>query len=146
MQLTTVQALGLMLAETGAAGPDGTALPASILAAVVDDYVPPESELEALVVTVLEAPASSTRSGRRPSAAPRRRAGRVDFIFRAAPLVIEADSRRYHWSWLDVEADHRRICCSWPPATDRPGELASAHQEPELFLAAVRSFLRRAAA
>jgi len=49
MDLTTLAALGLMLAETGARGRDGTALLRRLLAVRAADDVPPASELEALV-------------------------------------------------------------------------------------------------
>ena len=87
MDLTTVQKLGLMMAETGRRGRPGTA------------------------------------------------------------LVIEADSRRHHPSWLDVEADHRRdlllAAAGWTIVRVNWHQLL---QEPELFIAAVRAHLRRAAA
>lgn len=147
MELTTAQRIGLMLAETGARGRTGTALLRRIVSVRCDDYVPPESELEALVEAVLagaglELPERQALVGG--TTAP---AGRVDYLYRPARVVIEADSRRHHSSWLDQQADHRRdlqlmaagyrvIRVNW-------------HQligEPELFVAAVRAVIRTAAA
>jgi very-short-patch-repair endonuclease len=147
MELTTIHKLGVMLAETGRRGRPGTALTRQLLAVRSADYIPPASALEALVVAVLEAhgieqPERQDRVGG--TTAP---IGRVDFIFRAARLVIEADSRRHHSSWLDVEADHRRdlllAAAGWTIVRVNWHQLV---QEPELFVAAVRAHLRRAAA
>ena len=52
--LTTAQHLGLMLAETGARGRPGTAELRRLLAVRTADYVPPASELEALLLAVLD--------------------------------------------------------------------------------------------
>jgi very-short-patch-repair endonuclease len=147
MELTTVQRIGLMLAETGARGRPGTALLRRILSLRCDDYVPPESELEALVLAVLEGgglpqPERQTTVGG--TTAP---AGRVDYLYRPVRLVIEADSRRYHSSWLDVQGDHRRDLLLM--AAGYSIVRVNWHQligEPELFLSAVRAFLRDVAA
>jgi very-short-patch-repair endonuclease len=136
-----------MLAETGRRGRPGTALTRQLLAVRTVDYVPPASALEALVVAVLEAygieqPERQDRVGG--TTAP---IGRVDFVFRTARLVVEADSRRHHSSWLDVEADHRRdlllAAAGWTIVRVNWHQLV---EEPELFIAAVRAHLRRAAA
>ncbi|HWI05440.1 MAG TPA: DUF559 domain-containing protein, partial [Acidimicrobiales bacterium] len=147
MKLTTVQQLGQMLAETGRRGRDGTALTRQLLAVRADDYIPPASALEALVVAVLEAYGIEQAERQASVGGTTAPIGRVDFILRAARLVIEADSRRHHWSWLDVEADHRRdlllAAAGWTIVRVNWHQLV---QEPELFVAAVRSHLRRSAA
>lgn len=147
MELTTLQQVGLMLAETGARGRQGTALLRRLLRVRMDEYVPPASQLEALVLAVLrgagiDLPARQEWVGG--TTAP---AGRVDFVFRDARVMIEADSRRYHSAWLDVQADHRRdlllAAAGWRIIRVNWHQLID---EPELFISAVRSFLRRAAA
>ena len=147
MELTTVQELGLMLAETGARGRTGTALLRRLLRVRIDEYVPPASELEALVLAVLrgagiELPERQEWVGG--STAP---AGRVDFVFRSARVVIEADSRRYHSAWLDVQADHRRdlllAAAGWRIIRVNWHQLIA---EPELLVSAVKAFLQAAAA
>jgi very-short-patch-repair endonuclease len=147
MELTSIQRLGLMLAETGRRGRPGTALTRELLVARSVDYVPPASALEALVVAVLEAhgfeaPVRQDRVGG--TTAP---IGRVDFAFRKAKLVIEADSRRHHSSWLDAEADHRRdlllAAAGWRVIRVNWHQLMD---EPELFVRALRTMLRQAAA
>lgn len=146
MQLTTLSGLHLVLAEAGAHGRRGTALLRRLLAARDGDFVPPESELEALLVSVLSGagllePARQLRLGGEDVPL-----GRVDFAYREGRLVIEADSRRHHSSWLDQEADRRRdaalaaegwqvLRVTWDQLTHRPDEV----------VAAVRGVLARAA-
>ena len=147
MELTTVQRIGLMLAETGARGRTGTALLRGLLSVRCDDYVPPASELEALVEAVLEGaglPLPERQQWVGGTTAP---TGRVDCIYRPARVVIEADSRRHHSSWLDVQADHRRDLVLM--AAGYRIVRVNWHQligEPEPFVAAVKTFLRDAAA
>jgi hypothetical protein len=147
MDLTTVRALGMMLAETGRRGRPGTALTRQLLAVRSVDYIPPASALEALVVAVLEAYGIEQPERQGQIGGTTAPIGRVDFVFRAARLVVEADSRRHHSSWLDVEADRRRdlllAAAGWTIVRVNWHQLV---QEPELFIAAVRAHLRRAAA
>ena len=147
MKLTTIQHLGLMLAETGKRGRRGTALLRQILAVRTADYAPPESELEALLLAVLDG-ADVPRPHRQglvgATMAP---VGRVDFVYREARLVIEADSRRYHSAWLDQQADHRRdlllTAAGWRIIRVNWHQLIA---EPELLVAAVKAFRRQVAA
>lgn len=108
MELTTVQQLGLMLAETGARGRPGTAVLRRNLSVRADDYVPPASELEALLIAVLQGAGLALPVRQEWVGGTTAPAGRVDFVDREAKVEIEADSRRYHSAWLDVQADHRR--------------------------------------
>ena len=75
MGLTAVHALGLMVAETGARGRAETAVLGRILAVRTADYVPPASELEALVIAVLDGQASPLRVARSRSVARGPRSG-----------------------------------------------------------------------
>lgn len=147
MNLTTVQDLGQMLGETGRRGRHGTALTRQLLAARAADYIPPASALEALVIAVLEAHGIELPERQASVGGTEAPIGRVDFVFRVARLVIEADSRRHHSSWSDVQADHRRdlllAAAGWTIVRVNWDQLV---QEPELFVAAIRSHLRRAAA
>jgi hypothetical protein len=146
MDLTTLAALGLMLAETGARGRHGTALIRRILSMRSADYVPPASALEALVRAVLAAAGLDEPDRQVWIGGTQAPAGRVDFVYRPARLVIEADSRRHHSSWLDVQADHRRdlllIAAGWRIIRVNWHQLV---QEPELFTTAVQAALRLAA-
>jgi Protein of unknown function (DUF559) len=100
----------LVVAEVGGRGVHGTTLARALLDERGDGYVPPESELEQLTLDVLTAAGLP---------APERQAwldldrsyattGRVDFVYRAARLIIEADSQRWHSSYSRVAADHWR--------------------------------------
>lgn len=147
MELTSVRQLGLMLAETGARGRAGTALLRSILGIRADDYVPPESELEALLIKVLETAGVDQPARQATVGGTRAPIGRVDFAFARAKVVIEADSRRHHSSWSDQQADHRRdlllAAAGWRIVRVNWHQLIT---EPELLVAAVAAFLRDAAA
>lgn len=146
MDLTTVHELGLMLAETGRRGRPGTALLRSILAVRTADYIPPASELEALLLAVLEARGVESPERQRWVGGTEAPVGRVDFVYRRARLVIEADSRRYHHAWLDVQADHRRdlrlAAAGWTVLRVNWHQLV---EEPDLFVTAVRALLKQAA-
>jgi very-short-patch-repair endonuclease len=86
----------------------------------------------------------SARSGSDGTQAP---VGRVDFVDPQARVVVEADSRRYHSSWLDVQADHRRDLLL--TAAGRRVIRVNWHQlveEPSLFIEALRATLAAAAA
>ena len=98
-----------------------------------------ESELERELLAVLS-------EGDLP--APRRQlelggadpAGRVDFAYTQARLVIEADSRRHHMSKLDFENDRRRdnvlmsagwrvLRITWQQVAERPNEVVRLVRE-----------------
>lgn len=147
MELTTFREMALMLAETGARGRQGTALLRQILAVRTEDYVPPASELEALLLAVLRTAGVPTPDRQEWVGGTKAPVGRVDFVYRAARVVIEADSRRYHSSWLDVQADHRRdlllAAAGWTIVRVNWHQLLG---EPELFVGAMRALLTAVAA
>ncbi len=137
MEATTVGRLGVMLAETGRRGRAGTALLRRLLAVRTADYVPPASELEALLLAVLAAAGLDSPARQEWVGGTRAPVGRVDFVYRDRRVVIEADSRRYHSAWLDVQADHRRdllltaagwrvIRVNWHQLVDDPGLFVDA--------------------
>lgn len=147
MELTTIQQLVLMLAETGARGRTGTAHLRELLGVRAGDYVPPASELEVLVKAViaaagLEQPARQVTVGG--TNAP---IGRIDFAYVPAKILIEADSRRHHSSWSDRQADHRRdlllAAAGWRVIRVNWHDLI---KEPELFIAALTTLLGDVAA
>ena len=146
MGLTSVARLHVVLAEMGARGRKGTAVLRRLLAARDDAYLAPDSELEALLSAVLtgaglEQPARQVALG-----GAEEPVGRVDFAYRGARLVIEADSRRHHSSRLDWEADHRRdallLASGWQVLRFTWDQLA---HRPSEVVAAVRGALARAA-
>ena len=147
MGLTTVQGLRLMLAETGARGRRGTALLRRILSLRTADYVPPASELEALFLAVLQGAGLPIPERQVSVGGTRAPVGRVDFVYREARLVVEADSRRHHSSWLDVQADHRRDlllrAAGWQVIRVNWHQLI---EEPELVVRAIKVGLKPVAA
>lgn len=137
--------LRLLLEDLAGRGRRGTRLMRHLLDERGVGYAAPESELERRLLATL-------REGGLPT--PRRQAhvggsqsaGRVDFSYSEARLIIEADSRLHHMSKLDFENDRRRdnvlmadgwrvLRITWQQVTDHPGEVVRL----------VRQALRRAA-
>lgn len=147
MDLVTVPELGLMLAETGAKGRPGTAFMRQLLSVRTCEYVPPASDLEALFHAVVERAGLPVPDRQKWVGGTRAPVGRVDFIYRIARAVIEADSRRHHSSWLDVQADHRRdlllTAAGWRIVRVNWHQLLA---EPDLVVSAIRAALQLAAA
>jgi very-short-patch-repair endonuclease len=143
---TSLKALGVMLADTAKQGRPGVTRLREVLGNLSEDNPPTESELEDLVEAVLrgaglDLPVRQAEVGG--TTAP---IGRIDFLYRLAAIVIEADSKAWHGDWLATEADHRRdalltaagfhvIRTNWRQLLE----------DPDLFVAAVRGALRRAA-
>ena len=145
-RLTTIAKLATVLAETGAHGRRGTKMLRVVLAALAREPLT-ESELEDLVLAVLRAagielPVRQVEVGG--TTAP---IGRIDFLYRLARIVIEADSKRWHGDWVATEADHRRdallTAAGYHVIRTNWGQLVD---EPELFVSAVLGALQRAAA
>jgi predicted transcriptional regulator of viral defense system len=145
--LTTIAKLEVLFTETARRGRKGSAAMRKLLSDVGADFVPTASELEDLVLAVLEAAGLPLPVVQRNVGGSLTPVGRVDFLYKVARLVIEADSRRYHTSWLDQVADRRRdlqltaagfhvIRVTWHQLTEFPEE----------FVAAVRAVLQAAAA
>src|SRR5581483_7435991 len=105
---TTIAKLEKIFAETACRGRKGSKAMRRLLSDIGQGYVPTESELEDLVVAVLEAAGLPLPTKQRNVGGSTTPIGRVDFLYAAARLVIEADSKRHHSSWLDQEADNRR--------------------------------------
>lgn len=144
---TTIAKLEKVFAETARRGRKGSKAMRRLLSDIGQGYVPTESELEDLVVAVLEAAGLPLPKKQRNVGGSTTPIGRVDFLYATARLVIEADSKRYHSSWLDQLADQRRdlqlsaagyqvIRVSWWQLTEHPEE----------FIAAVRAVVLGVAA
>jgi very-short-patch-repair endonuclease len=146
MDLVSVAKLEVVLAECAVRGRPGSAVLRALLDVRGEGYVPPASELEALVCAVLDAAGLERPVRQREVGGTMAPVGRVDLAYPTARFLIEADSKRHHSSWLDVVADRQRdakltaagfiiLRVTWYQLV----------HEPELFVAAVRAVLRRAA-
>ncbi len=126
-KLVTLPALWRVLDELAEHGRAGTVLMRSLLTEREPEYVPPESELEALLITLLE---------RHGLASPERQVdlgdddgwiGRVDFLFRGARLVVEVDGAEFHDGLLDrrhdTERDARLVAAGWTVLRFRWGDI-----------------------
>ena len=142
MKLVTLPRMEIVLAECARQGRPGITTLRSLLAQRGGGYVPTESELERLVLAVLDAAGLPEPERQVVLGDNERLVGRVDFLYRAARLVIEADGRQ-HGGWLATIEDERRdallraagyrvIRVTWRMLT----------QEPELFVAALKAELQ----
>jgi len=143
---TTLAKLATTLVETGARGRPGTVQLRAVLAILAEEESITESELEDLVEAVLLAaglplPDRQVNVGNTETPI-----GRVDFLYRAARLVIEADGRAWHDGWSMTEADQRRdkllVAAGYQVIHTNWRELVT---EPEILVNAVRAVLQRAA-
>jgi hypothetical protein len=122
-----------LVAELGKRGRRGTALMRKLCKSHGVDYVAPASELEALLLDVLAetglpAPDQQVDVGDEEGWI-----GRVDFLYRKAKLVIEADGVRWHHPDDDRERDDsltaagwQVIRVTWEQLVNRPGDVAAA--------------------
>jgi very-short-patch-repair endonuclease len=145
-KLTTFANLATVLAETGAFGRRGTKMLRVVLAELTKEPLT-ESELEDLVLAVLRAAGIELPERQIEVGGTKAPVGRIDFLYRVARIVIEADSKRWHGDWVATEADHRRdallTAAGYHVIRTNWGQLVD---EPELFVNAVLGALARAAA
>jgi hypothetical protein len=143
----TIGRLEAVVAALGKSGRGGTRVMRELLDELdADDYVPTESELEDLVLAVLDA-FGVPRPGGQVTLGDDRPVGRVDFLYRREKVVIEAQSKRHHEDWEAQVAD-----------MDRRAELVAMGcrivevtwwqlvHEPERFVSRLRRALAVAAA
>jgi hypothetical protein len=144
---TTIAKLEKVFAETARRGRRGSKAMRKLLSDIGQGYVPTESELEDLVLAVLEVAGLPLPKKQRNVGGSTTPIGRVDFLYAATKLVIEADSKRHHTSWLDQEADKRRdlqltaagfqiIRVSWQQLIEHPEEFVAAVRAVVLGVAA----------
>lgn len=107
-RLVSGRSLLRTLDELAASGRNGVRVMRELLEERGEHYVPPASNLERRVATILQ------REGE-PSLRPQvdsgedRWVGRVDFRDPQLPLVVEVQSETYHSSLVDSEHDERRL-------------------------------------
>lgn len=143
---TSIGKLSIVLAELACGRP--TRRLAAALTTAGDESALTESELEDLVRAVLRAaglPLPDPQVEVGGTTAP---VGRLDFLYRLARLVIEADSKKHHGdNWFVIVADQRRdkllIAAGYQVIRTNWHELVT---EPELFTNAVRAVLDRVGA
>jgi hypothetical protein len=135
-RLVTLPALWRVHDDLAACGRTGTVLMRELLVARGEGYVAPASELEArLLQLLLEAglpmPEREVDVGDSDGWV-----GRVEFVYREARLLIEADSRLHHSDVLDFERDRARdnrlmaagwriLRITWQMITERPDEVVA---------------------
>ena len=131
--LVDLQTLHGILQDLRARGRPGIGVMRRLLDERGPGFVAPESELERRLLAALSG-AGLPAPRRQVWAGGTRAAGRVDFAYPEAALVIEADSRRHHMSRLDFEADRSRdnwlmaagwrvLRITWQQVTESPGEV-----------------------
>lgn len=143
LRMPTVQEV---LAAVGRRGKPGTALMRELVGKRTEGYVPPESELEALLMAVIDAHGLE-QPERQVNVGDHVWLGRVDFLYRKPKVILEADGRAYHQALLDAEADAARRARyeadGWVVIVVTWRQLV---QEPELVARRIRAALRRAVA
>lgn len=107
-KVTTTHELRAVMLECAARGRNGVGVMRQVLDRISPSYVPTASELEDLVVRVLEAAGLPAPKRQRSVGGTTAPVGRVDFFYAEWRLVIEADSERWHSGWAQQEADRER--------------------------------------
>jgi hypothetical protein len=135
-RMVTRPALWRVLDDLAERGRAGTVWMRTLLMERGDRYVPPESELEARFIDLVR------RYG---LPAPQRQVdlgdadqwiGRVDFVWRAAKLIVEVDGAAFHDGLLDRQRDEARDAAftasgwtvlrfRWADVVDSPGAVAA---------------------
>ena len=102
-----------LVAELGKRGRRGTALMRKLCESHGIGYVAPASELEALLLEVLADAGLPPPDQQVDLGDTEGWIGRVDFLYREARVVIEADGRRWHHPDNDLERDQRLTAAGW---------------------------------
>jgi very-short-patch-repair endonuclease len=125
----TLEELRAVTLQLTARGRRGIALMHAILEARGPGYVATESELEARFAALVRASGLPEPVRQLDVGDAHQRAGRVDFAYPAARLVVEIDSRRHHQQLLDREADrgrdHRLVAGGWRAVRITSDDLSS---------------------
>jgi very-short-patch-repair endonuclease len=105
-RLLSGQSLIALLADYGKRGRNGTAVLRELMDARGPGYVPPASNLESRVRSILAKAGIDVRL--QVDSGGEEWTGRVDLRATDRPLIIEVQSEQYHSALLDVAADDRR--------------------------------------
>lgn len=136
-KLVTLPALWRVLVDLAEHGRAGTVLFRTLLEERRDDYVPPESELEARLIDLAKRYGLPEPERQVDLGDPDGWIGRVDFLFRAARLVVEVDGAAFHDGLLDRRRDGERdqrlsaagwtvLRFGWDDVVNRPRAIAHA--------------------
>ena len=134
--LVTVGAVGAALRDTGGRGRAGSALLSRLLDDRADGVEAPASELEARFLGLVRSAALPEPVRQLNVGDATGWAGRVDFAYPGARLLVELDSRRHHSSALDFESDRARdnrlvaggwrvIRITWRQVTRHPDDVVT---------------------
>ena len=97
-----------VVAECSVQGRNGCGVLRDILEEINPSYVPTESELEDLLLAVLEAAGLPLPKRQAVIGGTRAPVGRFDFYDPDVKLVLEADSEKFHAGWVQQERDRER--------------------------------------
>jgi Protein of unknown function (DUF559) len=115
--MVTMSALWKVLIDLAEHGRKGTVLFRQLLEERAEDYVPPESELEARFIDLTRAFGLAKPECQVDLGDDDGWIGRVDFLFRGARLVVEVDGAAFHDGLLDrrhdAERDRRLSAAGW---------------------------------
>lgn len=107
-KLVTLPELWRVLDELAEHGRAGTVLFRTLLTEREPDYVPPESELEARFLDLVERHALASPEQQVDLGDDDGWIGRVDFLFRGAGIVVEVDGAEFHDGLVDRRRDEAR--------------------------------------
>jgi len=134
-RLVTVPAVWRAVDDLPARGRKGTGLIKRLLSARGDGHVAPPSALERRLLELLESAALPPPAREVDVGDADTWVGRVEFVYRDAKLLVEADSRLHHSSLSDRRADAARdrrlteagwrvLRVTWEQVTTRPHEVS----------------------
>ena len=106
-RLLSGPSLQALLDDLGRRGRNGVAMLRELLDERGDDYVPPASNLESRVKSLLDGAGLGTFA-RQVDVGEQQWSGRVDFVSTRWPLVVEVQSELHHTALTDVVADAAR--------------------------------------
>lgn len=138
----TPHQLRLVVAECSIQGRNGCGVLRDVLEEIAPSHVPTESELEDLLLAVLEAAGLPLPRRQREIGGTVAPIGRFDFYYPEFKLVLECDSQAHHAGWAQQERDRERDFKLAPYGIHvlRPTWRLLSH-EPRLVVEAVRAEL-----
>jgi hypothetical protein len=135
-RLVTMPALWRVLDELAERGRRGTVWMRTLLMERGHRYVPPESELEARFIALVHRYGLPVPERQVDLGDSDQWIGRVDFVWRAARLIVEVDGAEFHDGLLDRQHDAERderlaatgwtvLRLRWADVVDSPDQVAA---------------------